>query len=84
MRQNEDSNKKSLADVFSVFIFLFLVPIILLNKRALHYLTLTLDDINNFIKWLALEVLKEATKLTFTCSKSTIETLEKGVKHVQS
>ena len=24
------------------------------------------------------------TQLTFTCSKSTIETLEKGVKYVQS
>ena len=27
---------------------------------------------------------KRSTQLTFTCSKSTIETLEKGVKHVQS
>ena len=26
----------------------------------------------------------KVTELTFTCSKSTIETLEKGVKHVQS
>ena len=25
-----------------------------------------------------------ASQLTFTCSKSTIETLEKGVKYVQS
>ena len=28
-------------------------------------------------------ILIELTKLTFTCSKSTIETLEKGVKYVQ-
>ena len=27
---------------------------------------------------------KETTQLTFTCSKSIIETLEKGVKYVQS
>ena len=27
---------------------------------------------------------KDHTQLTFTCSKSTIETLEKGVKHVQN
>ena len=27
---------------------------------------------------------KKATQLTFTCSKSIIETLEKGVKYVQS
>ena len=27
---------------------------------------------------------KVFTQLTFTCSKSTIETLEKGVKYVQS
>ena len=27
---------------------------------------------------------KGNTKLTFTCSKSTIETLEKGVKYVQN
>ena len=27
---------------------------------------------------------KLSTKLTFTCSKSTIETLEKGMKYVQS
>ena len=27
---------------------------------------------------------REETQLTFTCSKSTIETLEKGVKYVQS
>ena len=26
----------------------------------------------------------EPTQLTFTCSKSTIETLEKGVEYVQS
>ena len=26
----------------------------------------------------------ELTQLTFTCSKSTIETLEEGVKYVQS
>ena len=26
----------------------------------------------------------EYTQLTFTCSKSTIETIEKGVKYVQS
>ena len=26
----------------------------------------------------------QLTQLTFTCSKSTIETLEKGVKYVQS
>ena len=28
--------------------------------------------------------LRHVTQLTFTCSKSTIETLEKGVKYVQS
>ena len=28
--------------------------------------------------------ISEVTKLTFTCSKSTIGTLEKGVKYVQS
>ena len=27
--------------------------------------------------------MKEVTQLTFTCSNSTIETLEKGVKYVQ-
>ena len=29
-------------------------------------------------------LLHNTTKLTFTCSKSTIETVEKGVKYVQS
>ena len=27
---------------------------------------------------------KDTTQLTFTCSKSTIETLEKGVRYIQS
>ena len=30
------------------------------------------------------ETANEITQLIFTCSKSTIETLEKGVKYVQS
>ena len=29
-------------------------------------------------------MMKDVTQLTFTCSKSAIETLEKSVKHVQS
>ena len=29
-------------------------------------------------------IVKVATQLTFTCAKSTIETLEKAMKHVQS
>ena len=31
-----------------------------------------------------LKLFIESTQLTFTCSKSTIETLEKAVKYVQS
>ena len=30
------------------------------------------------------QFLRNATQLTFTCSNSTIETLEEDVKHVQS
>ena len=37
--------------------------------------------VTNYLKF---SVLKFATQLTFTCSKSTIETIEKGVKYVQS
>ena len=38
---------------------------------------------NLYYKWLKLESLG-ATQVMFTCSKSTIEILEKGVKYVQS
>ena len=40
----------------------------------------------NFIVTLSVyrQLKRDTTQLTFTCSKSTIETLEKGVKYDQS
>ena len=38
----------------------------------------------SFWYWEGVEIKNAASQLTFTCSKSTIETLEKGVKYVQS
>ena len=48
------------------------------------------DSYKTFLKWknaflkFAMKTLKLHTKLTLTCSKSTVETLEKGEKYVQS
>ena len=48
-------------------------------SRCLNILNLSFQ---NFI--VGLDWVSGLTQLRFTCSKSTIETLEKGVKHVQS
>ena len=43
-----------------------------------------IENISNFSEMLSMPWLKQVPfPLTFICSKSTIETLEKGVKYVQ-
>ena len=46
------------------------------HKYTLH--------IHIFGQWTYIRRLEDITQLTFACSKSTIKTLEKGVKYVQS
>ena len=63
----------------------FYLPLLLLS--SLHLLLL-IEKPEKFEKCDTLSTVKSffwnITQLTFTCVKSTIETLEKGVKHVQS
>ena len=41
-------------------------------------------EMGSWLKWVKQVRLLIISQLSFSCSKSTVETLEKGVKHVQS
>ena len=57
--------------------------IIILSPASFVLLASTSEYVVEVLKGL-ITLMRDGTQLTFTCSKSTIETLEKDAKYVQS
>ena len=81
----KEKQNKSISDFFSHFSAMFHFYTSGKRQKTSGFLKfLGVSEMGSWLKWVKQVRLLIISQLSFSCSKSTIETLEKGVKHVQS